>query len=55
MLANYVRIAVRYLVKKRTFTLINLLGLTLGFLCFLLIGLYLQDELSYDGFHRDAD
>jgi putative ABC transport system permease protein len=55
MIGNYVRIALRYLLKNRTFSMINLLGLTLGFLCFLLIGLYLQDELSYDSFHRDAD
>lgn len=55
MLANYLKIAFRYLVKNRTFTSINLLGLTLGFTCFLLLSLYLQDELSFDQFHRDAN
>lgn len=55
MLFNYVKISIRYLLKNRTFTLINLFGLTLGFLCFLLIALYLHDELSFDSMHRDAD
>lgn len=55
MLSNYFRIAFRYLLKNRTFSLINIFGLTLGFLCFILITLYLHDELSYDTFHADAD
>lgn len=55
MFFNYVKIALRYLVKNRTFTTINLVGLTLGFTCFLLLSLYLHDELSFDRFHRDAD
>ncbi|MBL7851093.1 MAG: ABC transporter permease [Cyclobacteriaceae bacterium] len=55
MVSNYFKIAFRYLVKNRTFTAINLLGLTLGFTCFLLLTLYVQDELSFDRFHHDAD
>jgi putative ABC transport system permease protein len=54
MIINYFKIALRYLLKNRTFSLINVFGLTLGFLCFLLITLYLHDELSYDTFHADA-
>lgn len=55
MLINYLRIAVRYLVKNRTFSIINIFGLTLGFLCFILITLYIHDELTFDLFHRDAN
>jgi putative ABC transport system permease protein len=55
MIGNYVRIALRYLLKNRTFSMINLFGLTLGFACFLLIAMYVQDELSFDAFHSDAD
>jgi len=55
MLINNLKIALRYLLKNRTFSAINLFGLTLGFACFLLLSLYIQDELSFDGFHRDAD
>ena len=54
MLLNYLRIALRYLLKNRTFSSINIFGLTLGFFCFILIALYLHDELSFDMFHRDA-
>lgn len=55
MIANYFKIALRYLLKNRTFSLINLFGLTIGFVSFLLIAMYLQDEWSFDGFHSDAD
>lgn len=55
MLLNYLRISVRYLLKNRAFSAINLLGLSLGFLSFVLVALYLQDELSYDSFHTGAD
>jgi len=55
MILNYLKIALRYLPKNRTFTLINLFGLTLGFVCFLLIALYIHDELAFDTMHRDVD
>lgn len=55
MIINYIKIALRYLLKNRTFSSINLFGLTLGFVSFLLIALYLEDELSFDDMHRDAD
>ncbi len=54
MLTNNLRIALRYLLKNRTFSAINIFGLTLGFLCFLLLALYIHDELAFDMFHRDA-
>lgn len=55
MIINYFRIALRHLAKNRIFTGVNLFGLTLGFLCFILLSLYVYDELSYDMFHKDAD
>lgn len=55
MIINYFRIALRHLAKNRIFTVVNLFGLTLGFLCFILLSLYVYDELSYDMFHKDAD
>ena len=54
MLKNYLTIALRYFVRHKVFTLINITGLTLGITCSLLIVLYIQDELSYDRFHADA-
>lgn len=55
MIINYLRIAIRHLAKNRIFTSVNLFGLTLGFLCFILLSLYVYDELSFDMFHKDAD
>jgi putative ABC transport system permease protein len=54
MLISYLKIAVRYLLKNRTFSFVNLFGLTLGFLCFMLIALFIDGELSYDEFHEDS-
>jgi putative ABC transport system permease protein len=54
MLVNYFKIALRYLLKNRTFSVINIFGLTLGFLCFILITLYIHDELNFDLFHKDS-
>ncbi len=55
MFISYFRIALRHLAKNRIFTSVNLFGLTLGFLCFMLLSLYVYDELSFDMFHKDAD
>jgi putative ABC transport system permease protein len=55
MLLGYLRISLRYLLKSKAFSAISLLGLTLGFLSFLLVAIYIHDELSYDSFHADAD
>ncbi len=55
MLANYLRIAIRNLLKNKSFSLINILGLTLGITCCVLITLYVRHEAQYDTFHKDAD
>lgn len=54
MFISYFKIALRYLSKNRTFSAINIFGLTIGFLCFILITLFIHDELNYDLFHKDA-
>jgi len=54
MFKNYFKIAIRNLLKNKTYSFINILGLTLGLVCFLLIALYVFDELTYDGFHKNA-
>lgn len=48
MLKNYILVAFRNLRKHRAFSLINILGLSLGLACCLLLTLYIQDEFSYD-------
>lgn len=54
MYKSYFKISVRQLIKNKTFAAINISVLTLGFSCFLLLALYLHDELSFDMFHPDA-
>ena len=55
MIKHYFKIAVRNLWRNKTYSFINIFGLTLGLVCFLLIALYVFDELTYDGFHKNAD
>ena len=55
MIRNYLKIAFRNLRKQKGFTFINIAGLAIGITCFLLIGLYVKDELSYDRFNKNAD
>ena len=55
MLKNYIKIAWRNLLRNKTFSIINIAGLAIGLCCFLLIALYVLDELSYDKFNENAD
>ena len=55
MLRNYFNVALRNLFKHKFYSLINILGLSVGLTCFLMISLYVIDELSYDTFHTDAE
>lgn len=55
MLKNYIKIAWRNLVRNRAYSLINTIGLSVGIASCLLIFLFIQDELSYDRFHKRAE
>ncbi|HYG37644.1 MAG TPA: ABC transporter permease, partial [Cytophagales bacterium] len=55
MLKNYLKISIRNLIKNKGFTFINILGLSMGVCTFLLISLYVLDELSFDNFHKNGD
>ena len=55
MLRNYFKIAFRNLLRNKTFSAINVLGLSLGISTCLLILLFVQQELSYDSFNEKAD
>ncbi|MCB0855934.1 MAG: ABC transporter permease, partial [Bacteroidetes bacterium] len=52
MLHNYFKVILRNLVKKKLFTFINVFGLAIGFVTCLLIYLYINNELNFDGFHQ---
>lgn len=55
MFINYLKIALRNLLKHKGYSTINIFGLTLGMACCVLIMLYVQDELSYDRYHANAE
>ena len=54
MLRNYFKTAWRYLLKYKVPASINISGLAIGIGCFVLIGLYISDEISYDRKSPDA-
>ncbi|MFB0565119.1 MAG: ABC transporter permease [Candidatus Aminicenantaceae bacterium] len=55
MLKNYLKIALRNIIRHKGYAFLNILGLAIGMACCLLIVLHIQDELSYDTFHVNAD
>jgi len=55
MIKNYFKIAFRNLWRHRTFSFINIMGLTVGLTAFFLIFMYVKFELSYDTFNSKAD
>jgi putative ABC transport system permease protein len=54
MLKNYLTVAWRNLVRNKTFSLVNIVGLAIGLSSFLLIALYVMDELSFDRYYDQA-
>ena len=55
MFKNYFKTAFRTLIRNKLYTALNVAGLTFGLSCFLLIGLYLFDELTFDTQHSKAE
>ena len=53
MIKNYFKIAWRNLFRNKGFSATNLLGLTIGITCTILISLWVKDELTYDKFHTN--
>ena len=55
MLKNHLILVVRKLRKEKLYSFVNILGLTVGLTAFLLIALYVRDELSFDQFHANKE
>ncbi len=55
MIKNYLKIAWRNLAKNKAYTIINIGGLALGMAVTLIIGLWIQDELSHDDYFENKD
>ncbi|MBU1012767.1 MAG: ABC transporter permease [Bacteroidetes bacterium] len=54
MLKNYLKIAFRSLLKHKGYSFINIIGLSVGMACFILIYIYITDELSFDKYNVKA-
>jgi putative ABC transport system permease protein len=55
MWKNYLKIGWRVLKKNRLYTVLNVLGLTMGISGFLMIMIFIQDEVNYDRFYPDSE
>jgi putative ABC transport system permease protein len=55
MLKSHLKIALRNLRRQKGYSFINIAGLTMGLVSFILIGLWVADELSFDRFHEKKD
>ena len=55
MFKNYFTTALRNLQRNKIYSFTNIIGLSLGLTCAILIMLYVKDEVSYDRFHKDVN
>src|SRR6476661_4872225 len=55
MIKNFLLIALRNLKKDKWYSLLNILGLTIGITFSLFLIYYVTDELSYDRYQKNAD
>ena len=55
MILNNLKIAFRNLNRHKLYSVLNIMGLSFGIACFLLIALYGIDELTFDNFHSNSE
>lgn len=55
MFKNYIATAMRVFARQKAYSVINILGLSIGMAASFLIFIHIQDELSYDRFFEEAD
>jgi putative ABC transport system permease protein len=55
MIKNYLKIAFRNIIRHKAFAAINIAGLAIGMACSIFILLWVQNELSYDRFNKNAN
>lgn len=55
MLMNYIKTALRSFRRNKSFSIINIAGLAFGLTCFILMGVFVIDELSFDRYADDAN
>jgi putative ABC transport system permease protein len=54
MMRHFFKVSFRHLYRSRLTTAINISGLAISLACFIFIGLYIMDELTYDSFHTQS-
>lgn len=55
MIKNLFTVSLRNILKDKTYSIINVLGLTIGITCSMFLLMYILDELSYDRYHANAN
>ena len=55
MFKNYFKTTLRNILRHKGYSFINIAGLAIGMACCLLIFMFVNDELSYDSYHENAD
>lgn len=55
MFKNYLKLAWRNLIRQKSYSFINITGLSIGMACCIILFLFIQNELSYDRFHDHSD
>ncbi|MEP6737265.1 MAG: hypothetical protein ABJA70_17200, partial [Chryseolinea sp.] len=55
MIINYLKLAIRLLIRNPFFTMINLVCLSVGFAMFFMLWQHAQTELHSDQFHKDFE
>ena len=55
MFSHYLKVSLRYLLRHKGYAFINILGLTAGVTCCVLIMIFVRSEFSYDAFHAKAN
>lgn len=55
MIYHYLKIAFRNLIKYKTQSIVSIVGLAIGFICFALSALWIRYEMTYDTFHEGAE
>jgi putative ABC transport system permease protein len=55
MFKNYIKTAIRNLIRNRVYSIINIVGLAIGIACAAMILMWVNDEQNFDSFHQNKD
>ena len=55
MIRNIIKISIRNFQKQKAFSIINILGLSIGLACFILVMLWVENEFSYESSHKNRE